>query len=78
MLRWEYCGAKKARIEAPANYEELKAAYIRYDIVDAPDTSERRQRRLEERAAAEEKAKTKRKTATRRNPKKAAKDQTTE
>lgn len=78
VLKWEYCGAKKTQIEAPANYAELKAAYIRYNIVDAPDTSERRQRRLEERAAAAEKAKTKRKPATRRKPKNAAKDQTTE
>ena len=52
VLRWVYCGAKKAQIDPPATYAELEKAYIHFDIVDAPDTSERRQRKAAAAAAA--------------------------
>lgn len=74
---WEYCGAGKTQIDPPITYAELEKAYIHFIVLDAPDTSERRQRKAEERAAAAEKPKTKRKPATRRKPKNTAKDQTT-
>lgn len=79
VLRWEYCGAKKARIEAPANYAELEAAYIRYDIVDAPDTSERRAKNAAAKQEAIEQSKRKRsKSSTRKRTSKKKADQTTE
>ena len=68
VLRWVYCGAKKAQIDPPETYAELEKAYIHFDIVDAPDTSERRQRKAEARAAA---ATTPKRTSKRRTAKEA-------
>lgn len=64
VLTWFYCGAKKAQIDPPATYAEFEKAYIHFDIVDAPDTSERRQRKAEEQAAAAAKPKRTRKRRT--------------
>ncbi len=89
LLTWEYCGKKlkngeRERIEPPQTYQELRDAYIQYEILNAPDTSERRAKNAAAKLAAANKPKWKSSTQSgtrKRTAKKdadQANDQTTE
>lgn len=59
VLDWCYCGAGKAPTEPPITYQELQDTYIRYTIINAPDTSERRAKNAAAKQAAAAKPKRK-------------------
>lgn len=49
VLKWEYCGAKKAPLKDEelifTTYEQFERAYIKFTILDEPDQTERRAKR---------------------------------
>lgn len=53
VLSWEYCAAKKEPLKPEelvfSTYEQFEAAYIKFNINDEPDQSERRAKRIEKR-----------------------------
>lgn len=75
VITWVYCGAKKAPADAPATFYEFERLYIKYDVINAPDGTERRKRNAAKRKAAAER---KRKAISRSKNSKAKKDTTTE
>lgn len=84
LLIWEYCGKKldngeRERVDDPQTYQELREAYIKYEILNTADTSERRAKNAAARQEAIEQSKRKRsKSSTRKRTSKKKADQTTE
>ena len=75
IITWEYCGAKKAPADEPANFIEFEKLYIKYDVINAPDGTERRKSNAARRKALAER---KRKAISRSKNAKAKNGTTTE